>query len=168
MNRFPGFSYFRKASINILWPAGESSAGNGESADYGMTSRLSTNTLRTLSSQSGVNQLAIDRILGSVNVPFGKTSEGSIEPEIKSYNLGLRIEPMIGAAPDSGMVTELSALLKEYLNTCPAIVNWIGDGGFNPKKLPPAIKFSHVLHASRTAGRLRAKFMKKHPSKTVQ
>lgn len=76
-----------------------------------------------------------------------------------TYDIGLRIAhpEYLRGKQKTKLIPLLSGLLKEYRLASPLVAGWAGRGDFNPQKLPERITPAIIKHASRTAGRLRAK-----------
>jgi hypothetical protein len=46
--------------------------------------------------------------------------------------------------------------IRQYRRACPEVANWVISGDFNPVKIPREINKAKLIHACRTAGRIRA------------
>ena len=125
--------------------------------------------IRKVAKSAGVSELSLQRLMGSVMIevlePILEPPEpGEPRPEQKStrYNLGLRITRDVAANQyvSEELIQALSSAISEYKNTCPAAYNWIIGGAFNPSKIPDNLDRGKIMHASRTASRLRAKLLR--------
>ena len=128
-----------------------------------------------LASLSGQNQKAIERLFGSVRLkissPSGVASSNDFTPEASSsaeqqWEIGLGIKEILqekklpqGVLPPAWQATVVQ-LIKEYSSNCPQVFAWLGRGDFNPSCPPPDLRRAHLLHACRTAGRLKAKALR--------
>lgn len=129
--------------------------------------KLSTNLLRDLTKISGVGEKAVERLIGSIRVEAVRPMMGEIESTTKSLDIGLRLEALgnrLLGRGDPALKQLVSDSLRSYQQTCPVVAAWVGRGDFNPEKLPAEITFARILHANRTAGRLRAAIMRKYGS----
>lgn len=121
-----------------------------------------------------LSERAVERLLGATSVEWRSIpsfeqiedfdaicSEAS---QVKSdrFQIGLRLyqdqEKPLRWSPLFEQV--LLAALREYRVTCPQIVGWMCSGAFDPKKLPDGITRGNILHASRTAARLRSRILR--------
>ena len=119
---------------------------------------LDSRTLRLIAGAAGASEKAVQRIVGSIRIEAVKPSTESPQ----RFELGIHIPPKeVRVQGNEQAAAALTQIVREYRNACPIVVGWIGRGDFDPKKIPAEINFAHVLHASRTAGRLRAKFLRK-------
>ena len=114
-------------------------------------SRLAEDDLLTLSREAGLPAPAVRRLLGSLKV--GSVSGGAV----KFYDLGLRIPPDLLGGTATG---DLVVILSQYAALCPNAVGWVARGDFDPRKIPEGLGTAKLLHACRTAGRLRAEFLR--------
>ncbi|RMG44017.1 MAG: hypothetical protein D6719_02540 [Candidatus Dadabacteria bacterium] len=127
---------------------------------------FNSSELRKVAASAGLNEKCVSRLLGSVKIVVTEKSISSEDrqPVLKqtSYDVGLRVASgeMRAKVSKEILQQELATILKEYQKSCPLIVGWVGRGDFNPKKIPERIKKGSILHASRTAGRLRAKSLR--------
>ena len=116
-----------------------------------------------LARSAGLNQKAIERLFGSVRVTvvgIAKAEDPSVGAKQLELGLGLKdilkerkLSPT--ALPD-GLLSTVAQVIKDYSSSCPQVFAWLGRGDFNAQKVPPEIKRGLLLHACRTAGRLRA------------
>ena len=115
--------------------------------------------LTNLSKLLSISPKAVERLVGSTKI----SSEG------QEYDLGLRIEPRFldpEILPGGFSEEAITKLCKEYSATCPAVYNWIcsGDfqeGEFSAESIRIHMNNGLIVHACRTAGRLRAELFKK-------
>ncbi|MEZ4753112.1 MAG: hypothetical protein R3A13_02240 [Bdellovibrionota bacterium] len=117
--------------------------------------------LRALAKDLSLNDKGVGRLLGSV--PVSTSTELGESQVAKRYDLGLRLhsKEILVKLSLASSYSQLEACIREYLNSCPHIINWIMRGDFNPQKLPENINNGQLLHASRTSGRLRASILRK-------
>ena len=132
--------------------------------------QLNTSELKRVASSCGVNEKGVWRLLGSIKVyeTVFRVREGlDLDPDNagsfeKSWEIGLHL----GGArsfllADRDVIIRLVIkALRDYHNTCPKIVGWVGRGDFKPEKIPELVTKPNIVHACRTAGRLRAKVMR--------
>ncbi len=124
---------------------------------------------RAIAAKGGVNEKAVMRLLGSVQVafagefPLGSATTSSNSDAVKKIDIGLRLIgkdlPMI--IERAALVALVGEILQEYSRVCPFVTAWVGRGDFDPKKIPDRATSAVITHACRTAGRLRAKVMRK-------
>jgi hypothetical protein len=114
-----------------------------------------------LAQASGLNGKAVERILGSARVLVPRA-----DAEPQQLELGFNLRSALGErlrVQKSLTPAEFSILaqrLREYSKCCPAAVSWIGRGDFDGKKVPELLTPAMLVHACRTAGRLRARVLK--------
>lgn len=53
--------------------------------------------------------------------------------------------------------------IDEYKRVCPAVFQWLQRGDFKPDHPPEHVTNAQIVHACRTAGRLRAKLLRHNP-----
>lgn len=117
---------------------------------------LNANELRKVAGLAGVSEKCVERTLGSVRVE-------SDSETMSFFEIGFRLdqpELFLRLADRSKLFEDLASGLREYRNKCPVIAIWLGSGGFNSKKLPERANTAMLLHASRTASRLRARIIR--------
>ena len=110
--------------------------------------KVSSKHLREIALASELNEKAIERLLGALYV----------ESKSRKLNLGLRVEEL--APFDFRTVELMTDVVIGYKSACPVVVSWIGRGDFNPEKPRKEVTADKLLHACRTAGRLRAKILR--------
>lgn len=123
--------------------------------------RLDEKEVRKVAGASGVSEKAVVRLSGSLKIPLpGQASS------IQQVDVGLRLKalelpPGLTIEEKRNMRIELVAgMLEEYRSACPLIVAWLGRGDFKAEAIPDRVTAATIKHASRTAGRLRAKFIR--------
>lgn len=130
--------------------------------------------LAAISRLSEVAPKAIMRLVGALRVASRpqtvQSSEdstarggGGLAAEAKlGRDIGLRLEDLLrrNTPARDELLAVLSEVFREYRNSCPKIVEWVGRGDFQAAKIPESVSPAAVLHASRTAGRLRAKLLR--------
>lgn len=127
--------------------------------------RLSEKQIKEVARESGLSGALIKKITWNIRVEYLKSTSPDSGEEIKTefYELGVRIaDPMLLEKLKSPLaLKELAHTIKTYANTCPIVINWITRGDFSVKKIPENINKSNIIHAARTAGRLRAQLIRK-------
>jgi hypothetical protein len=100
---------------------------------------------KEIANLSGLGEKAVQRLLSSI--------------KIESFEIGVRLArpEVLSKVPRSKLLPLLGEVLKGYRTSCPLVTAWVGRGDFDPKKIPEQVTRVLILHASRTAGRLRAK-----------
>ena len=121
-----------------------------------------------------MSERAIERLLGATSVEWKSlpdfdqmenfdqiSNEVAVIKSVK-FQIGLRLyqdqEKPLRWSPFLEQV--LLAALREYRVTCPQVVGWMCSGAFDPKNLPDGITRGNILHASRTAARLRSRILR--------
>ena len=132
--------------------------------------RLTESEIRTVARQSGAGEKAVARLLGSLRIPVrGAAAEEAQDEKSKSrkeLDLGLRLQsaevlaPLTVARGREELLNRLAKIVREYFCACPNICAWIGRGDYRADRLPEQITKGMLLHACRTAGRLRAKALR--------
>ena len=122
---------------------------------------LNETEIRKVASAAGINEKAALRLLGSVRTPV--VSPNGSEA---TYELGLRLsEPgLLTKVGKSVLMDIMASTARAYAQACPIVIGWIGRGDFNPEKPPQEATKAKLLHACRTAGRLRAEAMRNLPN----
>jgi hypothetical protein len=130
---------------------------------------------RAIASRGGMNEKAVMRLLGSIPVALvPETVPSPDESELsgfsaKKLDIGMRLTgkdlPM--QIERSALISLVSEALHEYSRVCPFVTAWVGRGDFDPKKLPERATSAVITHACRTAGRLRAKVMRKMSTRST-
>ncbi|MCB0318568.1 MAG: hypothetical protein KDD56_07410 [Bdellovibrionales bacterium] len=122
---------------------------------------LTEKQLKDLAKETGLNNNGIKRLLGSITIVFkSQTEEGGVKEEKSDLGLRLNSKEIMLKIQKNFDLNQISGLIIDYRNNCANIVNWIMRGDFNPKKIPDNLTKANFLHASRTAGRLRAKILR--------
>ena len=124
--------------------------------------RLTDKEAAALSKQTGLSPKALNRIISSCKV---LVSSMDAESEPKSLELGLNLHEGASGISPQVAVSLLSPLLQEYRRTCPQALAWLGRGDFSPDRIPHEVSRGMIVHACRTAGRLRAQFFRKTEAK---
>lgn len=125
--------------------------------------KLTEDEYRSIGRHAGVSEVVVRRLCRSQYVVVQKESEGGLDsgPQTR-LQLGLRVEdgdsdlsegPPI---PKDDICREIARAVRSYMNSCPVVFQWIGRGDYNPLKVPGTIPLPHLIHAARTAGRLRS------------
>lgn len=132
---------------------------------------LSEKQILELSRSCALEPKLIQRAIGSLKVSILKnlhnTEVQSLDTSILGqaqttrnvFELGLRLNK-----DQTKDLILLQDILREYANSCPQVVSWIGRGDFNPQEIPSEINFAKIMHSCRTVGRLRAKFLRAQKS----
>lgn len=114
--------------------------------------------LRNIAKRVGLGAPQVQKLLGSIKVPLMALSE---EEHDQVLEVGLniyRIQPRSHGSPRLQELAERT--IRDYQNRSPGVLGWILSGGFRPDEVPGHIGRSSVVHACRTAGRLRAFFLR--------
>ncbi|MBX7145617.1 MAG: hypothetical protein K1X79_14290 [Oligoflexia bacterium] len=120
--------------------------------------KLPERDLRNLVALSGLEVKAVPRLLGSLRVPNPKPGVSGMA----FLDIGLRLDApevtarMISVIGKDRMIDLFAEALRAYLGACPAICRWVGRGDFAVDRIPETVSKANLLHACRTAGRLRA------------
>jgi len=128
--------------------------------------RLSEKQLKTIALGAGVNGKAAERLTKSLRVSIPKkdlSGDPDALPAVEELEIGIQIADglLFSRLKTPEGLAHFTDTIKKYSNTCPIVVNWAGRGDFNSKKVPTQINRGHLVHASRTAGRLRAELIRK-------
>lgn len=124
--------------------------------------RLPERELKKLALATGSNEKAVIRLLGSIRVHIHSENMTST----RQLDLGLRLQnpellaTLLTAIGKDETLLRLEQALRGYYNASPVICGWVGRGDFDPEHVPPHITKGNLLHACRTAGRLRAKALR--------
>lgn len=113
----------------------------------------------SLSKQLNVSPKAAQRIVGSTKIEINKPGTN----ESITYEVGLRIEKKhlgADAAPKILKESDVIAVCRKYAQYCPGVYNWLCSGDFVNNSLATTVTIANVVHACRTAGRLRAELIK--------
>ncbi len=145
---------------------------------------LTAKDFQKIAQEMNLAERSIQRILSSVivDVAAGITTPLSEEEIVKMtessnaarlpdasrnssserYDIGLRFRRDNESSPMQGKLNsaQVVAALKEYRSSCPIIFEWMQRGDFDAKKIPTSATRGLIMHASRTAGRLRAKILR--------
>ncbi len=116
--------------------------------------------VKEIAREVNISPAAVRRLLGTLSIPSAGANPESERPA-PPLNLGLRLDQL----RKEGIFTpyntsELGRILVEYRTSCPAVFAWIVNGGFDPTKSPSTVTRGNLVHATRTAGRLRAKYLR--------
>lgn len=132
--------------------------------------QLSNKHISSLARAVNVSERAIERLLGSVTADLAREVHvqdiddlSSIDlKKIEQFQLGLRlfVDQELPLIWSSATETLVQNSLQEYRTLCPVVFNWVCSGNFNSKNPPESATRGSVLHASRTASRLRAKVLR--------
>lgn len=112
----------------------------------------------------GLGEHVVRRLLASlaVRVPVEPTEDGEMTDRKEQFEVGLRIdfEELLTSIASGGATAQAALLcgdaLTEYRNACPQMIERLARDDFQPDNLWRELPKSTILHASRTAGRLRA------------
>ncbi len=125
--------------------------------------KLTEDEYRSIGRHAGVSEVVVRRLCRSQYVVAQKESEGAPDPSSQTrLQLGLRVEdgdsdlsegPPI---PKDALCKEIARAVRSYMKSCPVVFQWIGRGDYNPLKVPGSISLPYLIHAARTAGRLRS------------
>lgn len=129
---------------------------------------FNSSELKEMATVSGLGEKAVQRLLGGIRLEFATNVdptdvEALAKRPVVGFEIGLRLarpELLMGMAKQERLRL-LGELLREYRTACPVVTAWAGRGDFDPTKISESITRGVALHASRTAGRLRAKALRK-------
>ena len=128
--------------------------------------KLSSTDTHYLAKQAGLNPKGIERLISSQRVAIQQSNNSDQHTNHPTkYEIGLNL-PEIKLNPlalDRSSDSALSFVLEvigEYSKTCPLVLGWLCSGGFDANKCPSSIDRGKLIHACRTAGRLRAKLLR--------
>ncbi len=127
--------------------------------------RLAERELKQLAAATGSNEKAVMRLLGSlrIRIPAGNGASGGDDRE---FDVGLRLHnnevlsALFMARGKEATLQVIEEALRSYFSSSPAVCAWVGRGDFDPTVIPAHIARGSLLHACRTAGRVRAKVMR--------
>lgn len=122
----------------------------------------------------GVSDMAIQRLLADTRISVIEKERLSPEELIngvrpeqkkKSYLVGLNLlhGSVVAGVPRALLAKSASQAIQNYQYSCPLVVAWICRGDFNPALLPDHVSRSALIHACRTAGRIRATTLRALP-----
>lgn len=128
--------------------------------------RLNERDIRLIAAGAGVGEKAVSRLLGSLRVKLPRPSEDAESPPAaQELELGLRLQSaevltgLLGSLGKDETLKRLEKATREYFSACPVICGWVGRGDFDAKAIPAQVTKALILHACRTAGRIRAKVL---------
>ena len=127
--------------------------------------RLAERDLKQLAAATGSNEKAIHRLLGSLRIKIPSSNESALTGP-REIDLGLRLQngevlsALFMARGKDATLQTFEEALRGYFSSCPTVCAWIGRGDFDPDAVPAHISKAGLLHACRSAGRLRAKVMR--------
>ena len=130
---------------------------------------MNAKTLRVIAGECGLNEKAVERILASVRVDEPSLAEVSENtPPPRTLELGFGVLASLRGRSGGGALgertrTAISSVLRAYATACPKVSGWIGRGDFDPHSPPADVTKALLVHACRTAGRLRAKLLREAP-----
>lgn len=128
--------------------------------------------LLLLARRFSISEKAVSRFVGSATVELKRelsqqeidamTSDpAAVASGGERFELGMRLgrdNSMKGETQKN--IEEVGVALGEYRTLCPLVFAWIQAGDFDPKRIPDRMTRGVLVHASRTAGRLRARLMR--------
>lgn len=116
---------------------------------------LSDDMVRAAAHTTGCSEKFVRRTLGSISIAL------SVEGSSSNINIGLRLSrDSDGIRGEPFSVEEIAQALTDFRNSCPRVSTWIGSGAFDCARPPNDLDRGHLLHACRTAGRLRARVLR--------
>lgn len=132
--------------------------------------RLNERDIRFLAAALSASEKGVSKLLGSVRISLpartvAQTEEDVVSPR-QELELGLRLQTgeamtlLIGSHGKEEMLRRFEKALRAYYAACPLVCAWVGRGDFDPTKLPSQLNKGMIVHACRTAGRLRAEAMR--------
>lgn len=138
--------------------------------------RFNEREVKRIATTAGLGEKAVLRLAGSIKVSVLRESAPSAVPERAEDGMSLELGLILNRLDDGtgrgvGPYAEhcVAKALREYMRCCPQVVGWVGRGDFDPKRLPDFATRAILLHACRTAGRLRSKVVRElsRPATTV-
>ena len=120
---------------------------------------LSQSDLHLVAGRTGLGGAGIMRLLGSVLVALPSAGRDE-DSTLLELGLCLMALERTAGRPGSHYTELVCDALIEYMRSCSAVTNWVLRGGFRADRIPEHIKRGEIKHACRTAGRLRAKFLR--------
>lgn len=131
--------------------------------------RLNDKEIKIAARNAGISEKAASRLAGSVRIvlPRKQSAEAvaADEPR-KDLDIGLRLQsaeilaPLTVAIGREGVLERVGEALRQYFSACPTICAWIARGDFRADKIPEPVTRGMLVHACRTAGRVRAKTLR--------
>ena len=116
---------------------------------------------RTIAKQIGISPQAVERLVKSTKVPDRKMT-ASVESSA-DFEIGLRIDKKFletDICPGGFSEQQIIFALNAYAKASPAVYNWLCSGNFTSDRLPETVTRALLIHACRTAGRIRAELIK--------
>jgi hypothetical protein len=101
----------------------------------------------------------VRRVLGSLKIPLVTLDDSAREQELEMGLNVFRMNPL-NRGSATQYIDRAISVIREYQAQCPAVVSWVLSGGCDPSRVPEHITRSTLVHACRTAGRLRARFLR--------
>jgi hypothetical protein len=124
--------------------------------------KLPDKSIQAIARVANTSPEVVRRLLGELSVGWIHPAVAGEKPRVESLRLGLRFNSL-SPLQLSGLIGKeerVGGTLVEYRNCCPVVCRWTWSGGFNPKKLPDDLSRAELVHACRTAGRLRARLLR--------
>lgn len=124
--------------------------------------KLPERDLKNLVVLSHLELKAVQRLLGSLRIPNPKLGTRGTD----FLDIGLRMDSpdvttrLVSTLGKEGMLAAFSEALRSYASACPSVCTWVGRGDFVVDKIPDTISKATLMHACRTAGRLRARCLR--------
>jgi len=112
---------------------------------------ISDKAVNDLAAAASIPPAAVRRLLGAIKVAGGGAAP---------LDLGLRLSAELFASRAEGCAAAAAAIGR-YAAACPQVFAWIVRGDFNAQRVPDGVDHAKLLHACRTAGRLRAGLYRK-------
>lgn len=127
--------------------------------------------IKRIAGATDTNDKTVIRILGGVKVKITSPADSNPDVDIleqlknkppKTLELGFRLQDkrILSEQKREQSIEMIIKALREYRSKCSLVVLWVGRGDFDPKVIPQNITRGALLHACRTAGRLRAKILR--------
>ncbi len=114
--------------------------------------------IRRIAVQADLSERGVRRLLGSLRV-LAEEPQSALRAEI-----GLNLQPVaILEKANPSCIEPIVGALREYRNSCPRVVEWVGRGDFSEAQ---SSRFEKrvLLHAVRTASRIRAALLRAMPA----
>lgn len=130
--------------------------------------RLTDSEIKTVARGAGISEKAVVRLIGSLRITLPRRAAEVEEstPTRKELDVGLRLQsaeilaPLTLASGREEVLRRITDALRQYFSACANVCAWIGRGDFRSDRMPELITRGMLVHACRTAGRLRAKTLR--------
>lgn len=134
---------------------------------------LNARELKEIARNHGISTKGLERLLSDTRVVIKEKQQldpdelikPGVEPEVREtrYLLGLNLmrNAVSAGVPRSALKAVAETAVQEYIHSCPQVTAWLVRGDFNPLEIPESLQRGKIIHACRTAGRIRASCLRK-------